>query len=283
MERALNYHYLGLHDEAIADYTQAIQLDPTHAAWYVFRAETHAAHGDLDQAVEDARQAVAVDSAHLRSWLRLIDWEIERGAKGEELAKMLVDAEVNAPGSGYLVVGMRRLLSNDREEYDRLCREALARYGTEAKNSTSQHIAHLTASAEVPVVDAQQLVEIARRATDKIPNARAEHTLGLCLLRDKQPEAAIEAFNRSLAIAQLSTWEGVNLVGLAIAHANAGRDREAKELLAKSQQWIAEHPLDIASKMWPDHRMTCELLLREAEQLIELQPAVEGDPAKKTE
>ena len=98
----------------------------------------------------------------------------------------------------------------------------------------------------------------------------AQHVLGLCLLRDGQPDAAIECFSSSLN----SPWKGApsNWPALAIAHSAAGQPDQAEEWLRKTQEWSEHDPLDVRSELEPIARMTFQLLLREAEQHID-QPA----------
>ena len=48
-------------DQAIADYTQAIALDPKYAVAYNNRGIAYCDKGDLDQAIADYTQAIALD------------------------------------------------------------------------------------------------------------------------------------------------------------------------------------------------------------------------------
>ncbi len=99
--------------------------------------------------------------------------------------------------------------------------------------------------------------------------------MGPCLLRDGQPDAAIECFNQSLG----QRWTGapVNWLGLAIAHAADGRRSQAQEWLGKAQQWFEQNPLDPTSPLPPTDRIECQLLLREAEELIERKSSIETE------
>ena len=51
----------GRHDQAIADYDQALQLDPNHAAAYYSRATAHRAKGETSDAIADYRKALSLD------------------------------------------------------------------------------------------------------------------------------------------------------------------------------------------------------------------------------
>ena len=52
-ERGDSYAEKGDHDKAIADYTEAIRLDPKNANFYAFRAKAYRALGDEVKAASD--------------------------------------------------------------------------------------------------------------------------------------------------------------------------------------------------------------------------------------
>jgi tetratricopeptide (TPR) repeat protein len=60
-DRALAYQNKGNHDNAIADYTQAIATDPKLAAAHNNRGNVYQAKGDYDRAMADFDQAIALD------------------------------------------------------------------------------------------------------------------------------------------------------------------------------------------------------------------------------
>jgi Flp pilus assembly protein TadD len=110
---------------------------------------------------------------------------------------------------------------------------------------------------------------MASRVVEPQPQPWREHTLGLCLLRDGQADAAIERFHSSLDKKSWDNGVQANWLGLAIAHAAGGRVSEARDWLRKAEEWFAQNPLDPASELYPVDRIECELLLREAERLLE--------------
>jgi tetratricopeptide (TPR) repeat protein len=131
------------------------------------------------------------------------------------------------------------------------------------------------------VVETKQLVDMATRAVEADTTAWRQHTLGLCLLRDGQADTAIEWFNRSLT----ENWPGapVNWLGLAIAHSAGGRDSQAQDWLKKAQEWFGQNPLDPTSELPPTDRIECQLLLREAEQLLGEPEQEKHDTAREQE
>jgi tetratricopeptide (TPR) repeat protein len=60
-ERGDAYYYKGDNDQAIADYNQAIRLSPNVASTYNSRGDTYRAKGDHDRAIADFTQAIRLD------------------------------------------------------------------------------------------------------------------------------------------------------------------------------------------------------------------------------
>ncbi len=58
--------YAGRHDEALADYSQAIELDPADAGLWLRRAHAHtiAPTPQPEKGIEDATQAIELDPNH---------------------------------------------------------------------------------------------------------------------------------------------------------------------------------------------------------------------------
>jgi Flp pilus assembly protein TadD len=159
-------------------------------------------------------------------------------------------------------------LLNRRAEYEKICREAASKYADTENLSELDLVARAAALTNEPVLETEQLVEMASRVVEAQPQPWREHTLGLCLLRDGQADAAIERFKSSLDKKSWDNGMQANWLGLAIAHAASGRVSEARDWLRKAQEWFAQNPLSPASELHPVDRIECQLLLREAEQLL---------------
>ena len=59
--RGLAWTAKGEHDRAIADYTEAIRLDPKHAAAFYNRGNAWSAKGEYDRAIADYTEAIRLD------------------------------------------------------------------------------------------------------------------------------------------------------------------------------------------------------------------------------
>jgi len=68
--RGLAYDQKGLFGRAVTDYTQAIRLNPKQAASYRMRGECYFKYGDTDNAIADANEAVRLDP---NDWLAYAD------------------------------------------------------------------------------------------------------------------------------------------------------------------------------------------------------------------
>src|SRR5262249_905283 len=60
-ERGLSYKSKGNFDRAIADFSEAIRLDPNYAEVYNLRGVTYGNKGDLDRAIADYSEAIRLD------------------------------------------------------------------------------------------------------------------------------------------------------------------------------------------------------------------------------
>lgn len=60
--RGVSYHSLGYYTEAIADYSVAIEIFPGYYSAYNFRGMAHLAQGNYQQAIVDGRRAATLNS-----------------------------------------------------------------------------------------------------------------------------------------------------------------------------------------------------------------------------
>jgi Tfp pilus assembly protein PilF len=67
--RGVIYHNKGDYDRAIADYTQAIQLDPKNAMAYYGRGDAFLNKGDNERAIANLNQAIQLDPKNARAYM----------------------------------------------------------------------------------------------------------------------------------------------------------------------------------------------------------------------
>jgi tetratricopeptide (TPR) repeat protein len=278
--RAKAHLATGDYDQAIADYSEAIRLDPVDRL-FCKRAGVYAMLGKFKEAEADARQAIKLQPDSIWGWWTLIDIAFARDSSAEEARSVVEQAVTALDGRMMLQDAAWNLLLDRQSEYEKACREAIARYASSTNPEELGSTARAAALADDPVISAAQLVDMARRAVAIEPTAWHQHVTGLCLLREGKAAEAIHWFHQSLD----QTWRNgapVNWLGLAIAHSIAGDHSESRDWLRKARAWFADHPLDLTSNLPSPDRIECQLLLREAEKLIEPRGDVEEGAVEET-
>jgi tetratricopeptide (TPR) repeat protein len=97
--RGVAYHFKKLYDQAIADYTQAIALKPDDADAYVSRANAYVRKGLYDQAVADCTQAIAIDARSAKAYVNRGDAYRDKGMNDLAIAdyRVAVTIDPNDP------------------------------------------------------------------------------------------------------------------------------------------------------------------------------------------
>jgi tetratricopeptide (TPR) repeat protein len=62
--RAGVYRIKGDNDQAIADYTKAIEINPQHVAAYNSRSKAFEARGEIDRAIADHKKAIEINQPY---------------------------------------------------------------------------------------------------------------------------------------------------------------------------------------------------------------------------
>jgi tetratricopeptide (TPR) repeat protein len=110
-ERGWSYAKKGDYDRAIADYTEAIRLDPVWSALpYYNRGSAYEKKGELDKALADFREAQNNGSTTASADINRVEREIER-SKETDRSKYVVN------GLDGLSLGGRVPQSNEYREY----------------------------------------------------------------------------------------------------------------------------------------------------------------------
>jgi tetratricopeptide (TPR) repeat protein len=121
--RALGLLYLanGAPADAVAAFSQATVLDPTHAAAWSYLGQASHQAGDIEAALAALEAARELDPEHLSVWWRPGFWLLEEGRAGEALPLFRRAAEIErqrgtpaADGAAYRIGQARCLMDLDR-------------------------------------------------------------------------------------------------------------------------------------------------------------------------
>ena len=66
--RVFAYHHKGEHDKAIADFPEAVRLDPKHAKAYCNRGGVYYVKGEHDKAIADFTEATRLDPKSAKAY-----------------------------------------------------------------------------------------------------------------------------------------------------------------------------------------------------------------------
>ena len=260
---------LGQLEEAITHWHKAIEVDPKHANAHVNLAKAQMILKRWNEARETFSRLTKVSPTDSWAWVKLVDIDLFNDASRETVRALLAESETALRDECWQVqfqYAAWSLWSNRPDEYEDIFRSAAERFADSAEPKTLGAIARTGALANQPVMETEQLVQLAAQAVDASSNAWSHHILGLCLLRNRQVDAAIEQFHESLG----NTWTAapLNWLGLAIAHGVSGQASDAQSWLGKALDEFKQNPLDLTSSLYPHDRIACQLLLREAQQLL---------------
>ncbi len=246
-QRAIMFRDLGRHQEAIADESKAIEIDPQRDDAYAGRGLSRVELEDWDAAERDFLHAIELDPAY----------------------------------SGILPYESLLLLARGSNEQHRLLSERILREFDPASDVTMAGWALWTCTllpdAFANSTDANTYAkEVVARASE---HERGRHlrTLGAVLYRAGQTQAALDTLMHSEQRQQqipdhlaspASTW-----YFLAMAHQQAAHMDEARMWLDKADDWthmaLQQHEDGTRALAW-ENRITLQLLQAEARELLGL-------------
>jgi WD40 repeat protein/tetratricopeptide (TPR) repeat protein len=192
-------------DEAIASYTKAIQrgAEPG-SAWYR-RGQAHAERGEWDRAAADLQEAVGRGTA---------DWDV------------------------WYELALARLAAGDSAGYRAACADLRKRFGRSGDIYNANSLAWICVLAPGGVDDPAWAVELARSrvGADRRGAGWTDahlNTLGTALYRAGRFDEAVARLKDAIEAGRERALPQDWLV-LAMAHARAGRDAEARKCLARA-------------------------------------------------
>ena len=196
VERGMARHAEGDPEGAIADFTAAIGLDPTHALAYLGRGSSRSDRGDLDGAMADFDESVRLapdrpDAYAIRGGVHFLRWDRARALADYDRA-ILLGCQAAAAWANRALV---RLRQGDGDG-------ALADF-TEALRRDPNHVAAYLGRAEVAadradyagaMADLDRAIAIDGRYAVAFANRGATHALA------GRPDRALDDYNHAIAL-----------------------------------------------------------------------------------
>lgn len=167
VQRGNDYVASGKLDEAVADYSAAIQLDPKNILAYAARAIGYWRKGDRDHAIIDYKQAAVIDAANIR----------DMTAPNPELKAVRHAAREGLCGLAAADWTTTESVATVAAYEDHLARFAVCAYA----GSAQQRIAALTLSGSLQTVGEVNHAHLGIQITSLTPEAAAK--MGLKTLR----------------------------------------------------------------------------------------------------
>jgi tetratricopeptide (TPR) repeat protein/WD40 repeat protein len=242
-KRAHALEYQGHKEEAIAEFSKAIELDRRNPAHWACRGGIYYGLKQWDKVVDEFSMVLELktDNADSRSKRSHAYCALGQLNKASEDLAWLVQhfppSERNVDYAGVL------LLQGDLETYRQLCRQVLQRRGQDRKSgeppqeSEPYWIARILALTPNDLVPSVQVVEMAQKYLAEHPDQIwYHHIVALAHYRAGHWDQAIEECQKSLEI----DWDGqvLNWLLLAMAHHQLNHADQSRQWLEKAVLWI---------------------------------------------
>ncbi|MFC1596542.1 protein kinase [Planctomycetota bacterium] len=275
--------HLRKYNEALEDLRVVLKMVPWLGTGPVSRVAT--SHNDdfkqktLDLLTEliDSPESDAAADANYRGYRCALLLQMERWLESKaELEKLLELEPSQATYQDRYSHALLCLMVKDEAAYRDACREMIARF-TDTDNASAAHFAAWTCALHPAAIeDFEPAIKLAQAAPEKDgENAQFQGTLGAILYRAGQNEEArdqlstlaeqLEQGDRQADSSPAYCW-----YFLAMAHKAAGQDQQARDCLAKANQWADKVLADEENPPAWNRRETLKLLREEAEGLIDV-------------
>jgi tetratricopeptide (TPR) repeat protein len=174
-------------------------------------------------------------------------------------------------GDDLFSYGCMLLLRGDRHGYEQFCTKWADRVGD--SSAWDYVLARAWGVSPLSVVPAQQIVERAEKAVQANRAPWTLHVLSLALYRNGEFQLAIERAEES----NKGNWRGsakaLNWLLLVMSHSRLGQATDARQSLKQALELAGRaRPEQLPGVAWPEMApqdlVECELLRREAEELV---------------
>jgi tetratricopeptide (TPR) repeat protein len=240
-------------DEAVADYTAALEMIPRDDAVLHERARLYLAREEFASAKEDLQRAFAIQFA---------EYEQAKSIYGDDdhysVAELLDSSPV------YYELAMVHLAAGDHAAYGKVCEQLLTMCGDVGDRELLEQVAWLCALSPT-LGDVTRALKMAEESAELHEHdARSLRTFGAALYRSGKYDEASQKLEEALA--KQSEFASAWLL-LALTEQQRGNTEQAKAWLAKGAAWV-DHERLSKQKPWTD-RAFLDALLKEAQALIE--------------
>jgi tetratricopeptide (TPR) repeat protein len=265
--RANAYNKMRRCEEAVADYSRAIELDPNHAwAWHN-RGQAYGHLGQWDNALTDFSRAIDLDPKDVKAWINRGVAYRHLGQWGKSLADCSQAIELDPK---HALAWFNRANANSR-----LARFEQARtdFQTALELAPSHAdarggLAWLLATFPEPKLrDPVQAVRLARKAVQLKPqDGNLWNTLGVAHYRAGEWKAAVAALDKSEQL--MKGGHACNWLFLAMAHQQLDNRVEACKWYERAVGWLAKNQAALARDDWLAEEL--RRFRREAEEVLQL-------------
>ncbi len=257
------------YEEAVAEYSKAIEISPNNQSLLIRRAIAHQRSGDQASSHADCDTLLSFEqksplSAHCR--FAALYFALNRDE--EAVAECLKANDVRPAVVGMAMLRAGLLLLADRPDlYRKTVADAFGRFGEAEKPVQRINLARSCILSPETANDPMEAVRLATLGVEAQPRTQwFLHVLGMAHLRAGQLNEAEQRLQESLEVEP--QWEArrQNYLGLALVHHARGELEEAKDWYAKAVEQIHGRPASYINNThdW----LESHILFREAEQLL---------------
>jgi tetratricopeptide (TPR) repeat protein len=269
-----NAHFAnGDYDKAVADYSEAIRLNPQEAMYFHNRGNCYYRKGEFSKAADDQTKAIKIKPEFGQAWAWRGSTYAELGQWEKAAADFVKVTEFKeAPAAAWHQHALLRLQLGDRAGLQKCCTTMLQKFSRNHDDATAYFVA-LTCVVVPGAVEKTDLpLQLAEELVKKDPKQSTSLFLfGALLYRAGKDEEAVRRLNE--AVEATNGGRILHWLFLALAHQRLGHADEARQWLGKAGSWIDKHiekGQEVAPGVrisWSD-RLMIQQLRQEAETVV---------------
>lgn len=237
LARARHFSALQQWEQAVADYSEALQLKLDDPVIWIERGNIYTYHlGQHDKAVSDYDEAIRLKPHVASAWGRRGRVNVVLGLCDKATADIEQAIKLESPvGEDWYWYVLLRLHGGKTDDYREICNRLVNRFGETKDGYTAACLARAWSLAPDALADPKRAVRFSEQALATVPkDAWLQNNVGLAHLRAAQYEQAVRRFRESLE----AQWvEPLNWLGLALAYNGLGQADASREWFAKADQW----------------------------------------------